>query len=1229
MEWSDKQQRVIDSRDTNLLVSAAAGSGKTAVLVERIIGLITGKQIEGANTRQIDVDSLLVLTFTNAAAAEMRERVSARLQELIEKSEGNIDPHLIRQSALIHHAQITTIDSFCMWLVKNYFEQCDVEPGFRMMDEGERKLLEEDVAATVIEEAFEKGEEDFLKLASRYVVGKKDSLTEMVLEVYKKASGFAYPKRWLHEVCAVDMEIKEADWSSNDKWFGRLRANAFSKIESLIDDVSALGDYCKAHSVSTMDNVILAMKTALEPLLKAESYDDLAAKLSSIKFPNANVKGVEEEIASKIKDRKKEINDEVKTLRDKNFFMSFDAIKEDCLVVAENTRALVTLVEEFYDRLDSVKKKKNAYDFADIEHKALSILVDETGAPTQVALDLRTSYNEVMVDEYQDSNYLQEAILEAIANGHDRFIVGDVKQSIYRFRQGKPELFNRKKEEYQQPEQGRVIVLDKNYRSRIEVLDSVNDIFFDIMREHTGGIHYGEEESLKLGGDFTESGNADSFKSEIMLVDAADFDEEDTDKIEAEARCISKRIRLLIEEGFSYSDVVILMRSTAWADDVKKIMEAEGIPVHLASSKGYFAATEVQTLISFIKVIDNPCQDIPLVAVMKSPLVDTFSDSELLMIKKHTEGHFFFNCVEGYSDDGVDARLRGKCTKLLELISDYRIRMRIKSVSEILRDIVDESLFLDYLLAMSSGDRRVANVGMLIERAISFEKTSYSGVFSFVRYIDELREYDIDFGEAELIDEKANVVRIMTIHKSKGLQFPVVFVAGCGRELSKNDYSGELLIDDTLGLGFKIIDSDNRVKRDHIYRQLIAKKIQADGIGEEERVLYVALTRAQQKLIITGTLKNIDKKSEKYNSFAGKLSHKWEYTAQAEAEFRTYLDMIMPSALNHPEHFIIIRIDRSYIDQLEEGDVVEGIRDADTLLKSVETCDNDLYIQIDKKLTRRYKYENEAELKLKMSVSEIKHKYMHIDEESNYVEEAISPLLAETDADTTSVDQAETEKIRPSFMTGREYQVFAPDSDANDGAKYGTAMHRFMEIFDYSALSKKLLKIGVDVSAFKDEKSRCRDDVRDVLEKEIKRQLVDNHDNGIIDDDTYNRIRTDKLLVFMQSDIASRVMAASEEGRLYREQPFVMAIDYIEADPQIDSAEKVLIQGIIDLFFIENNRIVLLDYKTDRIESADALINRYKKQLELYGQALNRYYGLELGQVLMYSFSLDAEVEVQ
>ncbi len=1224
MEWSIDQQKVIDSRDVNLLVSAAAGSGKTAVLVERIIGLLTGRIVAGVPTKKIDVDSLLVLTFTNAAASEMRERVSKRLQELIEESNGNIDPHLIKQSALIHHAQITTIDSFCMWLVKNYFEQCDVEPGFRMMDEGERKLLEEDIATKVIEEAFEEGEDSFNKLASRYIVGKRDSLTEMVLDVYKKASGFAYPKRWLKEISDINMTLEESDWNREDRWFGAIKIDAYTRVKSLIEEVDELSAFCIKHGISSMDNVIKSMKESLETLLDTASYDEFRAKLNLIKFPNANVKGVEEELANKVKDKKGAINDTLKSLREKSFFMPYAAIKADSQVVMENTLALVSLVNVFYDRLDAVKKKKNAYDFADIEHKALNILVDEaTGEPTQVALDLRATYNEIMVDEYQDSNYLQEAILEAIANGHDRFIVGDVKQSIYRFRQGKPELFNKKKREYQDKASGEVILLDKNYRSRQEVLDSVNDIFFNIMREHTGGVHYGEEESLKLGGTFEESEYADKYKTEIMLVDAKDFDEEDTDKIEAEARCISKRISALINEGYLYSDIVILMRSTNWADEVKKILEDSGIPAHLASSKGYFATTEVETLISFIKTIDNPCQDIPIIAVMKSPLIDTFSDSELLMIRNHTDGHFFYNCVEGYADDGEEIGLRNKCKKLLEIIDDYRIKMRISSVSEILRDIVEESLFLDYLLAMPGGERRVANVNMLLEKAISFEKTSYSGVFSFIRYIDELREFDIDFGEADLIDEKANVVRIMTIHKSKGLQFPVVFVVGCGRELSKMDYTGNLLIDDTLGLGFKVVDPDNRSKRDHIYRQLITNKIKTDGIGEEERVLYVALTRAQKKLIITGTIKDVDKRREKYNSLAGRLSHGWEYTSLAENEFKTYLDMIMPSAINNPAHFIFSYIDRTYIDQLKAAEAMMGIRDAETLLDSMESCDNELYRQIDEKLTRRYVYEGEVNLKLKMSVSEIKHKYMHKDEDSDYRDDAIVQNTNFNNEDNTE------EKLRPSFITGKEYQVFTKDSDANDGAKYGTAMHRFLEIFDYGALRASLADAKIDAAGFMDANTRENEAVKSILQKEIKRQLVGNHESGIIDDDTYTRIRTDKIASFMQSDIASRVILADEENRLHREQPFVMAIDYNEADQQVDSDEKVLIQGIIDLFFIEDNKIILLDYKTDRIDSPNALVQRYKKQLELYGQALSRYYGLELGQVLMYSFSLDAEVLVQ
>lgn len=1209
--WTKSQQAVIESRNKNLLVSAAAGSGKTAVLVERIVGQILDSD------NPIDIDRMLVLTFTNAAAAEMRERIGKKIQEKVD--DGNANPGLLRQLTLVHHAQITTIDSFCLWLVKNYFEQCDVEPGFRIMDEGEKKLLEADIVAETIESFFEKKEPDFINFASRYVGVRNDKIQEMILSMYGKAQGFDYPMEWVESMANIGMDIESGDWTDPSKWLNTLRLEVTDSITYLINETKELSDFSVNHGMIGMGKVCEKMIDAMQNLVNTVTYDDFRNEVSSIRFPNADFKGVDDSDNKDIADKwKKDIKKGIDEIRDKYLGFSLDGLKGDSHIIKENMLVMSKLVQDFSERLYKVKKQKNMYDFADIEHKALEILIDrETKTPTDVAIDLRNRFDQIITDEYQDSNYLQEAILEALSRGNNRFVVGDVKQSIYRFREGKPTLFTDKQKKYSDIANSsncEVILLDQNFRSRQSVIDSVNDIFMDIMKTHTGGVGYGADESLKLGASFdksddetpdylkvNESTSADRFKTELILVDNESFKENGDTKEIAEAKTIANRILALREEGIKYSDIVILVRALTWSGDLKKVLEDAGIPVNVTSSKGYFSATEVQLILAFIKVIDNPCQDIALVAVMRS-IFGGFTDDDLVYIKGYGEGHFLFNDLEAYAQDGDDEVLKNKSQNFLIFIADYRQQMKFASVSEIIKSVSTRTDFLRYLMATPGGMRRVANINTLIEKAINFEKTSYRGVFSFTRYIDQLNEYEVDFGESDVTDENTDVVRIMTIHKSKGLQFPVVFVSGCGRELNRMDTKGDMLLDDKLGMGFKVVDTRFNCKRDNAYRLLVADRINAESVGEEERVLYVALTRAMHKLIITGGLKELDKYKKKYARTAKKLAKGVQYTAVEECNFDNYLDMIIPTAINHPKNFIIRDIYANDIKLAESVNKAKLVESAALIIEMANDCDADKYKKIDDKFATNYEHQSDVNLKIKLSVSEIKHKFMNLPENVSFT--------------TVHSDDEDEALPRPSFMTGETYKPFAVDNDANEGAKYGTAMHRFLECIDYDGVISARDSVG------------GAGDIATALRNEVNRQLKELHDTGIIDDDTYSKIRIDKITTFLASNIVDRIIKAHSSGNLYREQPFVMGLEYNTFDSEIESDEKALIQGIIDLYFIEDGKIVLLDYKTDRINAPGELVDRYAKQLELYATALARYYNMEVGDVLMYSFSLDQVVEV-
>lgn len=1209
--WTKAQQAVIDSRGKNLLVSAAAGSGKTAVLVERIVGQILDKD------NPIDIDRMLVLTFTNAAAAEMRERIGKKLQEKVD--EGNADALLLRQLTLVHHAQITTIDSFCLWLVKNYFEQCDVEPGFRIMDEGEKKLLEADVVSEMIESFFEKKDPDFMNFASRYIGVKGDKIQDMVLSMYEKAQGFDYPMEWVDNMAAIDMDIDSSDWTTPGKWLNMVQLEVTDSIDYLINETKGLSDFSTRNGMSGMGAVCNKMISAMQDLLTAATYDDFRDAIIGVKFPSADFKGANDPANKDVADKwKKNIKKGLDDIKDKYLNLSLEGLKFDSGIIKENMLIMAKLVHDFSDRLYQIKKQKNMYDFSDIEHKALEILVDsKTKKPTDVAVDLRGKFDQIMTDEYQDSNYLQEAILEALSRGNNRFIVGDVKQSIYRFREGKPALFTDKQKDYSDTANSttsEVILLDQNFRSRQGVIDSVNDIFFDVMKEHTGGVGYGEAESLKLGASFdkpeddtpeylkiTDTTPEDKFKTEVMLIDNESFKNAGVSKDIAEAKTIANRILALKKDGIKFSDIVILVRALTWVSDIKKELEDVGIPVYVTSSKGYFSATEVQLVLSFIKVIDNPCQDIPLAAVMRS-VFGGFTDDDLVYIKGFGKGRFLFDDLEAYAKNGDNDALKTKVNDFLKFITDYRQQMRFSSVSEIIKSVVEKKDYLRYLMATPGGMRRVANINTLIEKAISFEKTSYRGVFSFTRYIDQLNEYEVDFGEADVTDGTTDVVRIMTIHKSKGLQFPVVFVSGCGRELNRMDTRGDLLLDDRLGMGFKVVDTNFRSKRDNAYRLLVSDRINSESVGEEERVLYVALTRAMHKLIITGGLGELEKNYAKFQRTAEKLAKGIQYTAAEESAFENYLEMIVPSAINNPSDFIISHIFEKDIKLAESANKAQLIESALQVIEQTSDCDEDIYKQIEGRFATGYKYQAEVDLKSKLSVSEIKHKFMNLPGDEHFIN-------AKSDEDENVLPQ-------PSFLTGGAYKPFAVDNDANDGAKYGTAMHRFLECIDYDGIIRAKTN------------SESAGDITIALKNETNRQLEELHNTGIIDDDTYAKINVKKIATFLDSELVDRIMKAHSRGELYREQPFVMGLEYSKFDSEIDSDAKALIQGIIDLYFVEDGKIILLDYKTDRIKTPEELVDRYAKQLELYATALARYYEAEVGEIMMYSFALEQVVEV-
>ncbi len=904
--WTREQQDAINVRDCDLLVSAAAGSGKTAVLVERIIQRVLDE------SHPVDIDRLLVVTFTKAAAAEMRERVAKAIEARMDEERDNA--YLHRQYTLVHHAQITTIDSFCLYVVKNYFQCIDLAPGFRVGDPAELSLLMEDVLSSVLEQWYEEGDEDFLAFADDYASAKSDApVADMVRRLYDYAQSYPWSEEWLAGLARPyrrEMLTAEA-------------------LEAPGSWLSSLKDYIRAVIGGERDRLLLARRLCLEPegpdmylenmeglieqvdlVRKVDDYDALGEALFGIDYGRLTARrgfSGDKSAQELVKSLRTQVKTELGKLHKKFFALPLAAQLSDLAALERSVGVLSKLTLSFADAYRRKKEELGLLDFSDIEHMALRILVDEeTKEPTEVAREFQALFDEVMIDEYQDSNYVQETILSAVSGGggrHNRFMVGDVKQSIYRFRLARPELFMEKYDTYGMDDvSGRKICLHQNFRSRPQVLESVNHLFYRIMKRDVGGVDYDAEASLRAGAEYPVD-ERQSFGTRILLTDADPeaLEEGGADNARAlEAALIAEEICRVMqtqkisngEGGFRpvrYSDIVILLRSPgSWGDELTEQLAGRGIPSHRMSQTGYFSATEVQTVLAMCQVIDNPLQDIPLAALLHS-LFFGFSSEELARIRVSSDHFFFYDCITDYAENGGDAVLKDKALHFLTVLKDYRERARHLSIHDLLDQVLRESGYLNLVRAMPAGEKRLANVEMLLNQAVSFERTSYKGLFSFIRYMQQLQKYEVDFGEADVTGENEDVVRIMSIHKSKGLEFPVVFVSGLGRKFNKRDSTEAMILDSTFGVGLSRVERKKHRKRTTLLKEMIASRIAGDNIGEELRVLYVALTRAKEQLILTGTLKNLEAALSRYE-----LESKQEASFLDRREAGCYLDWILP-----------------------------------------------------------------------------------------------------------------------------------------------------------------------------------------------------------------------------------------------------------------------------------------------------------------------------------------------
>ena len=1248
VQWTKEQQEVIRLRDRNILVSAAAGSGKTAVLVERILSKITD------NTHPADIDRLLIMTFTRAAAGEMKERISAVIEKALGEDPDN--EHLQRQTTLLHTAQITTIDGFCAYIIRNYFHLIGLDPGYRTADEGELKLLRGDVVKALLEEHYAQKDEKFQKFVECFATGKSDeNLGDLIQKLYEMAMSNPFPEEWLQK-CLGDYRIESLEELRETEWMKMLWdavGDELQEAELLIREarnVCAEADGPYLYEDALNSDLILVRD--LQELAEKRDYNGIVKALVKPAFARLSTKkapDVEEQKKQRVKELRDEEKGILKELGQRYFQSSEEEILEMIRYVREPIEMLIELTVQFMEQFGMAKREKNILDFTDMEHFALQILMKKEGEEihmSQAAKELSAKYDEVLVDEYQDSNFVQELLTTAVSGWINQkkniFMVGDVKQSIYRFRLARPELFMEKYKSYSTDEaKEQRIDLHKNFRSRAQVLESVNFIFRQIMGEDLGGVAYDKDAALYPGASFPEGESEEFVKTEVLLIEKdgeelADVQEsadagaqgsqmelENQNAQELEALAIAQRIQEIVGKEqivdketreyrpVEYGDIVILLRTAyGWAETFREVLASQGIPVYCTSRTGYFSALEIVTVLNYLKVCDNPLQDIPLMGVLRSPIVGCTSQ-ELAELRIQYPKGLLYESVTAYvgessKTDFLNEKdfLKLKLSNFLQLLEKVRNMAVYTPVHELILYVLKETGYGNYARALPGGEQRFANLTMLVEKAMDYEKTSYRGLFNFVRYIEQLQAYEVDYGEVNLTGAGNTAVEIMTIHKSKGLEFPVVFVAGMGKQFNFQDMNAGLLLHPELGIGADAVIPEKRVIASSLNKQIIRRQLLKESLGEELRVLYVAMTRAKEKLILTGTVGKLEKQMVSLSRFLDEEEELLPLGTRIKA--KNYWAFVLPALVRHRamsellgEYGILMKKQKGIYDdvsdfvikkvtvrQMTEKAVIlqAGNQMQEEYLKNWDAdqvYDKEIREEIEKRFSFVYPYKYLEDIPVKVSVSDLKKRSWHDESE---LEENIS-VSAEEQVE-------EQEAPVPAFMAEKQEEY--------KGAARGTAYHRLMECLDYAEVESEVQ-----------------------LEVQLKRLL----ESQKMTEQEAECIRIRDIKKFVDSELGQRMKKAVVKKQLYREQPFVIRRSASLLDDSWKD-ETILVQGIIDAYFTEDGEIVLVDYKTDRVRKGQEqkLVDLYHVQLEDYAQALERMTGMKVKEKIIYSFTLQKAI---
>ncbi len=1240
VKWTTEQLQAIESKGSNILVAAAAGSGKTAVLVERIIHKIIDDKM--------DIDKLLVVTFTNAAAAEMRERILEAIYKELEQDPAN--EHLQKQITLLNKASICTIHSFCLDVIRNHFYEIDLPSNFRIAEPTEIDLLKQEVLEDLLEQKYIDQDSDFLELLETYTGYRGDEpLQELILSIYRFIQSSPFPEKWLQE--KVEQFHVDASLDFGKTVLGKVILEevqeeldgSLLKLKKVQEELEKFLECSKFYQAVSEDILQIEEVVGL-----TNSWNEVYQKIHQISFGKWPV---DKKVSLDIKEEAKEIRDRVKKdIKEKVAGLmshTSEEIAKDFEVLYPILQKLAKIILEFSESFKEKKREKNCIDFNDIEHLALKLLLDENGNKTQVSKKYEEKFEEIAIDEYQDSNLVQEAILTSISKGNNIFMVGDVKQSIYKFRQARPELFLQKYARYQTKEEKQEaddlkIQLFRNFRSRNNILDITNLVFEAIMSEKLGDIIYNENEYLNYGANYPEPEKSQSNVkenewtdltvkqnkseleenyagiAELNVIDMKEDDtitavigeeeeEENNDRIEddvLEARFVAKRIKDLLQSEYQVydrkkgyrqiepKDIVILLRATSTLAPIyEKELSDYDLPVFSDSSTSYLESVEIETILSILKLINNPMQDIPLVVVLRSSIAQ-MTDNELITIRLTDRNCNFYEALIK-TRISCEEPLKSKIEAILEKLEKWRAQSEYLPLDELIWQIYLDTGYYQYVGLLPNGEMRQANLKTLFEKAKQYETASFKGLFHFIQFIEKLKKQNGDLSSAKLIGESANVVRIMSIHKSKGLEFPVVFLSHTHKKFNLRDLNEVILMHQDLGLGPTLIDTAKKLKYTTTAKKAISLKIKQETLSEEERILYVALTRAKEKLIITGRSKDFQKalqeKEKNLAIYAESEDCKIDYKLMKKCS--SYLDWLTYVYLFHQGKTVSLKGK-----QLELRDIItlktfakkdlmkelQGVEEKEEteitklIQEEVEKQKDTNLSELRQTLEWKYVYEVDTKLPTKTSVTKLKQ------EQANQLPSL--EIQANWEKEETSDNEFEAKEmqyIQVKPLESEEKAKLTP-------AQKGTLVHLCIQKLD----ERKEYEIQ---------------DIQNLVQELVQKEIITEIEANAID--------VNLVYSYTKSELFQELKKAKE---IHKEQPFYInmpAKEIFREAKEVGSEKNILVQGMIDLYYIdEQDQLHLVDFKTDYVPKGKEkqVAQKYQVQMDIYQKALEEALGKEV-----------------